>query len=108
MISAYGAQQVAKTTKALASVSKMVGNGNLVVFDEGGSFIYNKATGETTWMREENGVYLLDVMVAPAAWKPDDGVPEEVVRDITGQRPLDGSQPPFGGPVRERSLAADL
>ena len=63
--------QVAKTTKALASVSKMVGHGNSVIFDSEGSYIRNKASGEVTWLREENGVSLLDVQVAPADWVPE-------------------------------------
>ena len=52
-------------TKALGSVSKIVANGNKVVFDESGSFIENKRSRERLWMREDNGVYVLDVYVAP-------------------------------------------
>ena len=37
---------------------------NKVVFDESGSFIENKRSSERLWMREENGVYVLDVYVA--------------------------------------------
>ena len=44
--------QVAKTTEALASVSKIVGDGNAVVFDSEGSYIMNKLSGEITWLRE--------------------------------------------------------
>ena len=57
--------QVTDVTKALGSVSKIVANGNKVVFDESGSFIENKRSRERLWMREENGVYVLDVYVAP-------------------------------------------
>ena len=57
--------QVTDVTKALGSVSKIVANGNKVVFDESGSFIENKRSRERLWMREENGVYNLDVYVAP-------------------------------------------
>ena len=57
--------QVTDVTEALGSVSKIVANGNKVVFDESGSFIENKRSRERLWMREENGVYVLDVYVAP-------------------------------------------
>ena len=57
--------QVTDVTKALGSVSKIVANGNKVVFDESGSFIENKRSRERLWMREDNGVYVLDVYVAP-------------------------------------------
>ena len=57
--------QVTDVTKALGSVSKIVANGNKVVFDESGSFIENKRPRERLWMREKNGVYVLDVYVAP-------------------------------------------
>ena len=60
--------QVTDVTKALGSVSKIVANGNKVVFDGSGSFIENKRSREILWMREDNGVYVLDVYVAP----PDD------------------------------------
>ena len=60
--------QVTDVTKALGSVSKIVANGNKVVFDGSGRFIENKRSRERLWMREDNGVYVLDVYVAP----PDD------------------------------------
>ena len=60
--------QVTDVTKALVSVSKIVANGNKVVFDGSGSFIENKRSRERLWMREDNGVYVLYVYVAP----PDD------------------------------------
>ena len=56
--------QVTDVTKALGSVSKIVANGNSR-FDESGSFIENKRSRDRLWMREENGVYVLDVNVAP-------------------------------------------
>ena len=38
-------------------------NGNRVVFEKNGSFIENIQSGHKTWLREENGVYLLDAVV---------------------------------------------
>ena len=70
--------QVTDVTKALGSVSKIVANGNKVVFDESGSFIEDKRSRERLWMREENGVYVLDVYVAP----PDH---QEMRKDFTGR-----------------------
>ena len=45
--------QVAKTHKALGSVSKIGANGSTVIFDDEGSYILNKATGERTLLRQE-------------------------------------------------------
>ena len=62
--------QVARVKKALGLVSQMVKNGNKLVFDQDGSgkdtsYIQNKRTNEKIWLRQENGVYVLDLMVAP-------------------------------------------
>ena len=92
--------QVAKTTKALASVSKIVGNGNAVVFDSEGSYILNKQSGDVTWLREENGVYLLDMQVAPASWTPEQGIPECVMSGSASRGSDPPSSTPFGGPGR--------
>ena len=65
--------QVTNVTKALGSVSRMVRHGNRVVFDmdESGvsnSYIEKKDTGEKLWLRERNGVYVLDLLVAPPGY----------------------------------------
>ena len=36
------------------------------MFDDDGSFIQNKGTGEKMWLKEHEGVYVLDCVVAPA------------------------------------------
>ena len=51
--------------KALGSVSKIVNNGDRVVFDMDGSYIENKWSNDRLWLREDNGVYVLDMLVAP-------------------------------------------
>ena len=61
--------QVARVKKALGSVSQMVKNGNKLFFDQDSSgkdtsYIQNKRTNEKIWLRQENGVYVLDLMVA--------------------------------------------
>ena len=57
--------QAAPVSKALGSVKRMCSSGHRVVFDEDGSYIVNKATGELNWLREQNGNYMLDVWVPP-------------------------------------------
>ena len=57
--------QVRNVKKARGSVSMMVRNGNRVVFHTSGSDIENKMTKEILWLRERDGVYVVDMMVAP-------------------------------------------
>ena len=59
--------QVAGVSKALGAVSRIVGAGNRVIFDEPsiGSFIENKTTGKKTPLRQHNGVDYMDVWVRP-------------------------------------------
>ena len=49
--------------KALLSVSTAVKAGNRVVFDEDGSYIENRETGQITWLVEEGGMYALKMWV---------------------------------------------
>ena len=58
--------QAAGVSKALGAVSRIVGAGNRVIFDDPdtvGSCIQNKRTGKCTPLRQHNGVYYLDVWV---------------------------------------------
>eukprot|EP00973_Karenia_brevis_P091307 12406881-Karenia_brevis.AAC.1 len=61
--------QVCPVTKPLASLSRMARVRNKVVFDSvdapEGSYIHNKATGHRTYLRQESGVYLLDLWAMP-------------------------------------------
>ena len=63
--------QVARVNKALGYVSKIVANGNRVIFDQNGSFIENIWTKDRIWLREDNGVYVLDIIVAPPEKKAE-------------------------------------
>ena len=68
--------QVVTVKKVLGSVSQMVKNGNKPVFDQDSSgkdmsYIQNKRSNEKTWLRQENGVYILDLMVAPPQMSRD-------------------------------------
>ena len=72
--------QVGEVSKALGSVSQMVDNGNRVVFelDNSGydvSYIENKQTQDRIWLRRENGVYVLDMVVAPPSFNDDSKKP---------------------------------
>ena len=55
--------QVCEVNKALLSVRRVVRAGNRVVFDDGGSYVESKSTGERMWMKEENGMYILNLWV---------------------------------------------
>ena len=62
--------QVADVSKALGSASNILRHGNSIVMDmtEDGkdlAYIQNKKTGQQMWMRQRNGVYVLDLLVAP-------------------------------------------
>ena len=57
--------QAAPVTKPLASVLRIVQAGHTVVFDSTGSYIRNKKTGEINALREEDGNYMLDLMIPP-------------------------------------------
>ena len=49
--------QVCAVNKTLMSVSKITSKGNRVVFDDDGSFIESKATGERSWLTQSGGMY---------------------------------------------------
>ena len=55
--------QVCSVNKALLSVRKMTKAGNRVVFDDEGSYVEDKKTGERMWMKEEGGMYMLKMWV---------------------------------------------
>ncbi len=46
------------------SVSKVAAQGNRVVFDDDGSYIEDKTSGEITWMEQVGGMYLLKMYVS--------------------------------------------
>ena len=56
----------APVTKPPASVKKICQAGHRVVFDEEGSYMLNKITGEVNLLREEEGKYMLDMWVMPS------------------------------------------
>ena len=51
--------QVCGVNKPLLSVRKVMAGGSRVVFDEDGSYIESKATGERTWLKESGGMFML-------------------------------------------------
>ena len=66
--------QVCNVNKALGSVSRICARGHRCVFDDAGSFIQHKATGEMIWLEQQNGVYVLDSVIAP--WWLEEGNPD--------------------------------
>jgi len=55
--------QVCDVTQGLLSVTKMVAAGNKVVFDNEGSYVENKMSGDRTWLREKNGMFIMKLWV---------------------------------------------
>ena len=51
--------QVCEVNKALLSVKRLTAVGNRVVFDPEGSYVEDIKTGDITWLREDNGMYML-------------------------------------------------
>ena len=65
----------------------MVKNGNKLVFDQDSSgkdtsYIQSKRTNEKIWLRQENGVCVLDLMVAPPRKR---AMIEALIRIFTGR-----------------------
>ena len=56
--------QVCAVSKTLMSVSKVAAQGNRVVFDDDGSYIEDKLSGEKTWMQQVGGMYMLKMWVS--------------------------------------------
>jgi hypothetical protein len=71
--------QAAPVSRALGSVKRLCSAGHRCVFDEEGSYIENKNTGEINWLREEDGNYMLDTWVMPK------GEVERMWQGFTGQ-----------------------
>ena len=55
--------QVCDVNKPLLSVSKIVQEGNKVVFSKMGSFVEDETSGEKMYMREAGGMYLVKLWV---------------------------------------------
>ena len=56
--------QVCAVNKTLMSVSKVAAQGNRVVFDDEGSYIEDKVSGERTCMQQVGGMYMLKMWVS--------------------------------------------
>ena len=55
--------QVCDVNKALLSVSKLTQHNHRAVFDDAGSYLEDKSTGERLWMKERSGMYMLQLWV---------------------------------------------
>ena len=56
--------QICAVNKTLMSVSKIAKAGNRVVFDDDGSYIEDKHTGERIWMEQIGGMYSVKMWVS--------------------------------------------
>ena len=77
--------QAAQVSKPLGSVKRICAAGHRVVFDEDGSYIENKTTGEIHMLREDNGNYMLDMWVVPQTTEcvpPPGGTPPSFGRQL--------------------------
>ncbi len=80
--------KAAPVAKPLGSVKRICAAGHRVVFDESGSYIMHKGTGDVTWLREEDGNYMLD------AWVP----PSTSMSRSSGTTPTSSASPSSGFP----------
>jgi len=55
--------QVCAVNKALMSVKKVMKAGNRVVFDDDGSYVEDKATGEKIWAKDDGGMFMVKLWV---------------------------------------------
>ena len=55
--------QVCDVNKSLMSMNKVLASGNRVIFEEEGSYIEIKRTGENMWLRDEGGMIMLKMYV---------------------------------------------
>ena len=55
--------EVCSISRPLASVAEIVRKNHRVVFDEGNSYVEDKATGKWVALREEGNLYFLDLWV---------------------------------------------
>ena len=54
---------MAKISRPLGSVSKLLNKNHRAMFDLGNSYIQNKSSGKKTKLREERGLFFLDLVV---------------------------------------------
>ena len=55
-----------KVTKPLGAVSRIIEKNHQVVFDKKGSYIRHKPSGAITWLKHENGVFVMEAYVNQA------------------------------------------
>ena len=71
--------QIAEVKKTLGSVRRICEAGNRVVFDEDGSYVENKSSGERTALTKEKGSYVLTL------WVPREPNPKQQKRPFQRQ-----------------------
>ena len=63
--------QICSANKTLMSVSQFAAQGNRVVFDDEGSYIQDKMSGEKLWMEEVGGMYMFKMWVSRKSIKEE-------------------------------------
>ena len=75
---------VADVSKVLASVSKICECGSRVIFDEEGSYIEDKQSGERTPLHKRNGVYVMDMRIRKGSGGAVEAIPREQEEVFSG------------------------
>ena len=75
---------MADVSKVLASVSKICECGSRVVFDEAGSYIEDKESGEKTPIHKRNGVYVMDMRIRRSRGGAVEAVDEQDEKVFSG------------------------
>ena len=55
--------QVCEVNQGLISASKLAASGNRVIFDDDGSYVENKMSGQKTWLEKREGMYIMKLWV---------------------------------------------
>ena len=71
-----------KVKRTLLSVGKLVDSGNTAIFDNDGSYIVNKQTGESTQIYKENGVFKLGLWIPQGTSDPFSTTTGKIVAPI--------------------------
>lgn len=78
-----------KVKRTLLSVGKLVDSGNSVVFNSENSYIYNKASGESTPIYRENGVYKMNLWIPRNQYDPFSTVTGKTIMSTTDDKEND-------------------
>ena len=55
--------QICDVNQGLSSKSKLAAAGNRVMLDDDASYVENKTSGQRTWLKNRNGMYIMSLWV---------------------------------------------